>query len=307
LGVLSSLLNKDDLIVMDKLSHASLIDAAKLSGARLRIYPHKNMKRLEKILDSETRKAASHPERSEGSQIKILRRSANRKAPQNDRANETGFRTAIVTDSVFSMDGDKAPLKELVRLKEKHNAFLIVDEAHGFGVFGKEGRGASEADDILDNIDVYIATLSKAVGLIGGFVAGNRSLIEYLINRARTFIYDTALPPGVAAAASLALEKIKKESLREKLWDNVNQIRMILKNIGYEIGSDSSPIIPIILGSEEKALNFSNKLLEKGVLIPAVRYPTVAKGKARLRLTVSAAHSKEDINKLKEALNSLKS
>lgn len=268
LGVLSGLLGEKDLIVMDKLSHASLIDAAKLSGARFRVYPHGNTKRLDEILSTET--------------------SAERKA--------------IVTDSVFSMDGDKGPLKELIRLKKKHNAFLILDEAHGFGVFGKNGKGAAEADKVLTDVDVYIATLSKAVGLIGGVVAGKRELIDYLINRSRTFIYDTALPPAVPAAACLALKKIRSGIVQKRLWRNVINIRSVLKKIGFSIPDDLSPIIPVMIGEEKKALEVSSRLLKKGLFIPAVRYPTVSKGKARLRLTVSAAHSGKDIKLLEQSL-----
>ncbi len=270
LGVLSSLFTEGDLIVFDKLSHASLIDAAKLSEADYRVYPHKNLDRLDAIL-------AGH--RSKGQK-------------------------AIVTDSVFSMDGDTAPLEELIEIKEKHNAFLILDEAHGFGVFGAAGRGAAE--NVLNKIDVYIGTLSKAAGLVGGFVSGDNKLIDYLINKSRTFIYDTALPPGISAAARVSLEKIKEGGLRAKLWKNVKAMRGVIEDLGFNVSNEPSPIIPIIIGREEEAVAFSNELLEKGFFIPAVRFPTVSKGQARLRMTVSAAHSEEDIKKFGEALKDLK-
>lgn len=272
LGVLSALLGENDLIVMDKLSHASLIDAARLSGARLRVYPHGNLERLDEILTTE------------------------QNAPKK----------AIVTDSVFSMDGDKAPLKQLIGIKKKHGAFLVLDEAHGFGVFGAGGRGAAEAERILVEVDIYIGTLSKAMGLVGGFVAGESKLIDFLINRSRTFIYDTALPEVIPAIGLLALEKIKEGTLRRKLWANIEKVRIILSDLGFTLSDEKSPIIPVILGEEVKALETSQALLDQGLLIPAVRYPTVAKGKARLRITVSAVHSDEDIKKLKAALERLK-
>ena len=272
LGVLSSFLGSEDLIVMDKLSHASLIDAAKLSGAHLRIFPHRNMERAEEILIHE-----------------------------KDRKKKV-----IVTDSVFSMDGDLAPLKELVDLKNKHEAILILDEAHGLGVYGEKGRGAAEAARLLDQVDIFIATLSKAFGQIGGIVAGDKLLIDFLINRARVFIYDTALPPAIPQTCSHALEKIQHSNLRDKLWENVRTVRGLLTELGFQISEEPSPIIPIIVGSEERALTFSKKLLENKIFIPAIRYPTVGKGKARLRLTVSAAHGPQEINLLKKSLEALR-
>ena len=271
LGILSALVGSEDVIVMDKLSHASLIDAAKLSGARLRVYPHGNLKRLDEILSAEKGRR----------------------------------RKTIVTDSVFSMDGDKAPLKELVRLKKKHGAFLVLDEAHGFGVFGPGGRVAAESEGLLKEIDVYIGTLSKAAGLVGGFAAGSRELVEFLVNRARTFIYDTALPPGIPETALLALKKIQDPRLRTILWDNVKEVRELLSEEEGQPLGELSPIIPILIGDERKAVEVSKQLLSRGLFVPAVRYPTVPKGKARLRLTVSAAHTLEDIELLETGLNAL--
>ena len=264
LGVLSALAGKKDLIVMDKLCHASLIDGARLSGAATRVFPHKNYRRCEEIL----RKAA-------------------------------GFRRRIlVSDSIFSMDGDLAEIGELVRLKEKYNCLLIMDDAHGIGVFGSEGQGLAEGEAI----DVIIGTLSKACGVFGGFAAVSAATAEHLINFSRPFIFATAPPPVVMAAALAALHVIQTEpSLRKRLWQNIDQVHSFLKERGMG-PANLSPIIPLVVGEEKKAVKLSEELLERGILIPAIRYPTVAKGKARLRLTVSAAHTESDLEKLFQAL-----
>ena len=268
LGTLSALVGSGDEIILDKLDHASLIDAARLSGATVRVYPHGNLDYLEKLL--ERTKAR---------------------------------RTWIVTDSVFSMDGDLAPLRDLVQLKNRYGAYLVVDEAHGTGVFGKMGRGVSELMNVSDSVDVHIGTLSKAVGALGGFVVGRSKLIEYLMNRARSFIFSTALPPSICAAAIQAFDLIEEEpEIRKRLWQNVELLQSGLKQAGVPISASQSPIIPVVYGEEERALKVSHELLGKGFFVPAVRYPTVPKGKARLRLTVSAAHSEEEIKGLVSAL-----
>jgi 8-amino-7-oxononanoate synthase len=272
LGVITSLFDKEDCILMDKLSHASLIDAVKLSGARVRVYPHGNLKRLEELLTHES----------------------------------SARRLAIVTDSVFSMDGDLAKLSEIIDLKKKYKALLILDEAHGFGVFGDKGQGLSAADNHLDDVDIYIGTLSKAMGLQGGFVAGSKTIIRNCVNRARSFIYDTALMPAVLQGALKALEMIEEGTLRKQLWENVKKVRSLVSQKFDLVTEDISPIIPLLVGDENKALELSAELLEAGLFIPAVRYPTVAKGKARLRLTVSAAHTDEDLAKLESVFGSLK-
>ncbi len=258
LGALSGLAGEKDLIVMDKLSHASLIDGARLSGASLRVFPHKNYSKCEEIFQKET----NHPRR------------------------------ILVSDAVFSMDGDSADLDELIRLKEKYNCLLLIDDAHGIGVYGPEGRGATEGRE--EKIDLIVGTLSKALGVFGGFVTGSSILIEHLINFSRPFIFATAPPPALCAAALKSLQLIQNDSsFREKLWRNVDRFET----------QNRSPIVPFIVGDEKKALEISDKLLEEGILIPAIRYPTVARGRARLRITVSAAHSEEDFEKLKRALN----
>ena len=269
LGVISAFCEKNDVVIVDKLNHASIIDACKLSGATIRVYPHKDLNYLEKILKQSNR-----------------------------------FRKKlIVTDSVFSMDGDLAPLPEIAELKNRYGAYLMIDEAHGTGVFGKSGRGAAELLGVEDDIDISMGTLSKAFGTHGGFVAGKKELIDYLINKSRTFIFSTTLPPAVCAASLKSLELIeKKPEIRQSLWERVKQTYDGLASIGIKTQDTFSPIIPIIVGDEQKALTLSETLLQKGILIPAVRFPTVPKKTARLRLTISAAHTKSDVDFLISAL-----
>lgn len=266
LGILSALAGEKDLIVMDKLCHASLIDGARLSGAVLRTFPHKNYAKAGEILQK-----------------------------------GTAFQKCLlVSDTVFSMDGDLADLVELERLREKYGALLIVDDAHGIGVFGREGRGAADGDR-LKKIDAVVGTLSKSLGVLGGFVAASAVLIEHLIHFSRPFLFATAPPPLLMAAALESLRLLQAESSpREKLWENFNRVRDFL--ISRKIRTENeAPIFPILVGDESKAVRISEALLEKGVLIPAIRYPTVPRGKARLRLTMSAIHTKEDLEKLFQA------
>lgn len=262
LGVLGALAREEDLIVMDKLCHASLIDGARLSGATLRIFPHKHYGKARAILERNLR-----------------------------------FRRRIlVSDSVFSMDGDLADLEEIVHLRENYNLILVVDDAHGTGVFGAEGRGATEGFE--EKIDVITGTFSKAFGVFGGFVAASETLIQQIVNTARTFIFATAAPPALMAAVLESLRLVSEiPALREKLWENVERVQKFLMQKNLQTHSNS-PIFPILIGDEKKAVQISESLLEKGILIPAVRYPSVAKGKARLRLTVSASHTEGDFEKL---------
>lgn len=265
-GTITALVGKGDVVVLDKLDHASIIDGARQSGATVRVYPHKNLKKLEDILRQAT------------------------------------GRVLIVTETVFSMDGDLAPLKEIVELKEKYGAWLMIDEAHATGLYAANRRGLAEAVGVEDKIDITLGTLSKALGCAGGFVVGSQTLIDYLRNRARSLIYSTAMPPAVCAAATAAVEFVMSEAghaRRDQLWRNVSE----LKN-GLKIQTESrSPIIPIIVGAA--AMELSRKLMEAGIFVPAIRYPTVPKGKERLRVTVSAAHSREDIQRFIEVYASL--
>ena len=273
LGILTAFAGEEDVIIMDKLCHASLVDGARLSKAELRVFPHKNYKKCEDLL----------------------------------RGSRNARRRILVTETVFSMDGDLANLKELVRLKKKYDALFVVDDAHGTGVLGKHGRGATEEGNLSKQIDIIMGTLSKALGGLGGFVAADKVLTEHLVNFARPFIFATALPPILCEAAREALCVIEEEPfLRKKLWANIHEVHLGLTELGFLIPTPESAILPIMVGDEGKAMELFNKLLAQGIFIPAVRYPTVPKGKARLRVTVSTAHTKEDIQKLIRGFKNLR-
>jgi len=268
LGILSALAGEKDLIVMDKLCHASIIDGARLSGATLRFFPHKNYSRCDEIL----------------------------------RNNDRFGKKILVSDSVFSMDGDLADLTELVWLKKKHDALLVIDDAHGIGVFGEMGQGVVDGG-VKDEVDAIVGTLSKSLGVFGGFAAASAPLVETLINLSRTFIFATAPPPVLLAASLESLRLIQEDpSLREQLWQNVERVQRFLTGKGFKLQT-LSPIFPILIGDENEAVRVSEALLDRGILIPAIRYPTVPRGKARLRLTVSAAHTEEDLTQLFRALS----
>jgi 8-amino-7-oxononanoate synthase len=275
LGTIPALVGKGDTVVLDKLSHASLIDAARLSGATVRTFAHNEMARLEALL----RKVATD-----------------------------GARTLIVTESIFSMDGDAAPLAELVELKDKHGAWLFVDEAHATGLYGRTGAGRIAEAGVSDRVEIVMGTLSKALGSVGGYIAGSRVLIDWLTNRARSFIYSTALPPGVIAASHAAVQLLRGEkgaALRGRLWGNIARFHAGLPERWKEHACSSSAIQPLICGESAAALAMSAALRERGFLIPAIRYPTVPRGSARLRLTLSALHADKDIDALNRALMDL--
>ena len=270
LGAISSLVSNGDLVICDKLNHASIIDGCRLSGADFRVYAHCDMMKLENVL----RKSSKY----------------NRKL--------------IVTDSVFSMDGDLAPLPDIVRIAGKHKAMVMVDEAHGTGVFGENGRGVIEHFNLNKEVYIVMGTLSKAIGSLGGYVCGDIDLINYLRNKARSFMYTTALPPAVCAASIAGIRLIQNDpSLRESLWHNVRFIKEKLKSLNFSIISSESPIIPILIGDSQKAVDMSNFLYKKGLLIPAIRPPTVPANSSRLRMTVMSTHTKEDLKRLLEVLS----
>jgi len=257
IGTIPALVGESDFIVMDKLAHACLVDGARLSGATLRVFPHNNLKRCEELV-------------------------------KKCRASDPKANILIVTESVFSMDGDLAPLSDLVEIKKRHDAWLMVDEAHATGVFGKNGRGGAEHFGVEKEIDVTMGTLSKALACVGGFIAGSNVLKDLLIQRARSMLFSTGLPTGVCRAAQKAIRVMQKEpEHRAKLWENVRAF-----------GKHESPIIPIVIGDERACLEAAEKLLSEGIYVPAIRYPTVAKGKARLRISLSAAHTKDDMQVL---------
>jgi 8-amino-7-oxononanoate synthase len=301
-GTVPALVSKDDVVLLDKLCHASLIDGAKLSGASLRIFPHNNLRKLESQLEWAKREHA-------------------------------GKRVLIVTESVFSMDGDRAPLREILELKKRFGALLMLDEAHAVGVIGPNGRGMAAAENLSDDVDVQMGTLSKALGVSGGYICGSRSLIEWLINRARSFIYSTAPPPAIVAAALAAVDFLSSsegEQRRLLLWDRINLLRELLLSLGVEssalgvarwnpgskrttlnsqlstLNSNSgSAIFPWIIGDEQAAIDLASALQTEGFFVPAIRYPTVAKGSARLRITVTALHEEDHIRSLCQAIRKM--
>lgn len=283
MGTIPALVGAGDVVVIDKLSHACLVDAARLSGAKLRVFAHNDLNSLEKILQW----ADGHK--------------AEDKAPASSR-------TLIVTESVFSMDGDIAPLLNIVELKEKYGAWLMVDEAHATGLYGEHRRGLIEEFNVSGRVEVQLGTLGKALGAAGGYVCGARALIETLINKARSYVFSTAPAPAVSGAAKAALGIVQSEPGYERcqrLWNCVDLIKNTLIRLGWELPPVRSAIIPLIVGDEERATDLSARLLEEGVLIPAIRYPTVARGAARLRLTASAAHDADQLLSLFAALKSL--
>jgi 7-keto-8-aminopelargonate synthetase-like enzyme len=291
LGTICALLGKDDIIILDKLVHACIVDAAKLSGAKIRVFAHNDLDDLEEKLKWAAGVTTLSPTggegRGEGAAIK--------KTP----------RVLIVTESIFSMDGDAAPLREIVALKEKYGAWLMVDEAHATGIIGQNGRGLAERFGVSAKIEIQMGTLGKALGSSGGFICGSRPLIDFLVNRARSFIFSTAPVPAAAAAATAAVQLVQSadgEKLRQKLQAHIEQFLPVIHNPQSAI---QSAIIPIILGSETRAMDAAANLREQNIFVPAIRYPTVAHGTARLRVTLSAAHSNDDISRLVTALKAL--
>jgi len=262
IGTVSALMQQGDIIYSDALNHASIIDACRLSHASVRVFPHKDTLALEKMLDDDA---------------------------------EFGKRL-IVTDGVFSMDGDIAPLPELVRLASEYECYLMVDDAHATGVVGPDGRGTAAHFGLEGHIVIQMGTLSKALGSYGAFVAGTRELIDYLVNRARSFIFTTALPPASAAAALEALRVIGREPhRREQLWNNANLLREGLIALGFDVGSSETFIIPVIISDARECLGMAEALLEEGVFAQAIRPPSVPRGASRLRVVPTAEHSKDDI------------
>jgi 7-keto-8-aminopelargonate synthetase-like enzyme len=274
---LPTLASKHDVIILDKLCHASLIDGARLSGATLRVFPHNHLGKLESHLEW-----------------------ARREYPE--------ARVVIVTESVFSMDGDRAPLRELVDLKNRFNAFLLLDEAHAIGVLGAHGRGLAAELGLENQVDAQLGTLSKSLGVSGGYVCGSRDLIDWLVNRARSFIFTTAPPAALAAAATAAIHFLiseEGETRRKTLWRRIVQLRKLLPAGKDEFGKPSAAIIPWIVGDEQRAVNLARALRQEGFFVPAIRYPTVAEGAARLRTTVSASHTAMQIASLGDAVQRL--
>jgi 8-amino-7-oxononanoate synthase len=280
IGTIGALMGKDDIIILDKLVHASIVDAAKLSGAKLRVFVHNDLNDLEE---------------------KLKWASMNLKAENEKRKTKI----LVVTESIFSMDGDAAPLREIVAIKEKHGAWLMVDEAHATGIIGENGRGLADKLGVSGQIEIQMGTLGKALGASGGYICGSRALVDLLVNRARSFVFSTAPVPAAAAAAAAAIQfaqSAEGESRRRLLLSRVAEFQSQTANRKSQI---QGAIIPILLGDESKAVEAAAKLQEQNIFVPAIRYPTVARGKARLRVTLTASHSADDVSTLAQALEQI--
>lgn len=276
-GTIGALCRKDDVVILDKLAHASLIDGAKLSGAVVRVFPHNHLGKLESHL-------------------------------RWARENYPPARIVVVTESVFSMDGDWCPLTEIVALKNRFGALLLLDEAHAVGVIGDHGRGLADHLGLATSVDIQMGTLSKALGGTGGYICGSRPLIDLLINRARSFIYSTAPSPAAAATAHAALDLLLSPSgelRRQRLRKNLQHFAEEMPRLFGQDRKVQSAIIPVMLGTAESALAAAQTLVDKGYFAPAIRYPTVPKDAARLRVTLSAKHTPEQIGGLCEVLRVL--
>jgi 8-amino-7-oxononanoate synthase len=273
-GIIAVLAGRGDVIFSDRLNHASIIDGALLSGARLIRYPHNDSSALENLMSKH---------RGSG-------------------------RALIVTDAVFSMDGDIAPLTELVILKKRFNAGLMVDDAHGSGVLGDQGRGTAELLSVSDDIDITMGTFGKALGSFGAYAAVSAELRELLINRARSFIFSTSLPPAVLAASLAAIGVVRSEEgkrLREQLSDNAQHFRTLLQNAGFTLPDGTTPIIPLLTGGADVTMRFSEELLGEGIFAQGIRPPTVPAGACRLRCTVMATHSSDDLEWAAERISAV--
>jgi 8-amino-7-oxononanoate synthase len=276
-GTITALVGREDIVIIDKLAHASIVDGARLSGATLRIFDHNDAEDLERIL-----KWADGKRKASGTVL-------------------------IATESVFSMDGDTAPLADIVKLKQKYAAVFMLDEAHATGVIGESGRGLAHACGVSPHVDVQMGTLGKALGASGGFICGSNTLIDYLINKARSFVFSTAPAPASAGAALKAVELLQTEAGKKRL-DQLNARRKQMAEVlNVDPRQAAGAILPVVIGNEEKAVAAAEKLWSAGFHVPAIRYPTVARRSARLRVTVTAAHSAEDVSALGAAFRFLPS
>jgi glycine C-acetyltransferase len=277
-GTVSSILGKEDFILSDELNHASIIDGARLSKAKIKVFRHKDVAHCEELL--------------------------------KEVQNEPG-RKLVITDGVFSMDGDIGPVAALCDLCDKYGAIMMVDDAHASGVLGRNGRGSVDHFHCTDRVDVQVGTLSKAIGCLGGYVCGSRDLIDYLYHRARPFLFSTSHPPSVAASCMAAFDLLESEPERmERLWTNTKYFQEQLKIAGFDIGGKTTPrtetpITPIIIGDGRKTMEYSRALFEKGVMATGIAFPTVAEGKARIRCIVSSEHSREMLDRALETMTSV--
>jgi glycine C-acetyltransferase len=266
-GTVSAILGRGDVVVSDELNHASIIDGCRLSGAERKIFPHRDVDAARRAL-ADARGGAPGPR-------KVL----------------------LITDGVFSMDGDVAPLPALVAAAEEFGAIMMVDDAHASGVMGAAGRGTVDHFGLHGRVHIQVGTLSKAWACLGGYVAGGRTLIEFLMQRARPLLFSTSHPPSVAATALAALDRIEADpGLIERLWDNTRFVKAGLARLGFDTGASETPITPIMIGDEGKAMRFSDRLFEEGVFALGIAYPTVPRGKARVRTIVTAGHTREQLS-----------
>ena len=271
-GTVSSLLGRDDVIVSDELNHASIIDGARLSRATIKVFPHRNVAAAREIVAA---------------------------LPRDQR-------TLLITDGVFSMDGDLGPLPELCDLADEYGCIMMVDDAHASGVFGGNGRGTVDHFGMHGRVDVQVGTLSKALGALGGYVAGSKSLIEFLYHRARPFLFSTSHPPSVAATCIAALDVLENEpQWMERLWANTRFFKAGLEALGFNIGISESPITPVIVGDGALAMTLSDKLFDAGVFAQGIGFPTVPQGKARVRTIVTATHTEDELQFALDAFTSV--
>ncbi len=267
-GTVSAVLGKGDVVVSDELNHASIIDGCRLSGAERKIFPHRDVEAARRLL-AEARAGA------QGAARHVL----------------------LITDGVFSMDGDVAPLPPLVEAAEEFGAIMMVDDAHASGVMGTGGRGTVDHFGLHTRVHIQVGTLSKAWACLGGYVAGSRSLVEFLMQRARPLLFSTSHPPSVAATALAALDRIEADpGLIDRLWDNTRFFKAGLSRLGFDTGASETPITPIMIGDEAKAMRFSDRLFEEGVFALGIAFPTVPRGKARVRTIVTAGHTREQLS-----------
>jgi glycine C-acetyltransferase len=261
-GTVASILTKDDAIVSDELNHASIIDGARLSRATIKVFPHRDVDAARRILEA---------------------------LPRTQR-------TLLITDGVFSMDGDLGALPALCDLADEFGCIMMVDDAHASGVFGREGRGTVDHFGLHGRVDVQVGTLSKAIGALGGYVAGSRALIEFLYHRARPFLFSTSHPPSVVASCIAAIDVLESEpQWIEKLWENTRFFKAGLQALGFDTGVSESPITPVIVGDAALAMKLSDRLFDEGVFAQGIGFPTVARGKARVRTIVTATHTRDEL------------
>ncbi len=269
-GTVQAILGREDVIISDALNHASIIDGCRLSRAEIKVFPHKDIDACEKVL--------------------------------KEIANHRGH-TLLITDGVFSMDGDIAPLPQLVELAEKYGCIMMIDDAHASGVLGRNGRGTVDHYNLHGRVDIQVGTLSKAIGALGGYVCATRDTIEFLYHRARPFLFSTSHPPSVAATCLAAFEVLEDEpQLIERLWTNTKFFKAGLKKLGFNTGVSETPITPVIVGDAALAHEFSRQLFQEGVFAQGIGFPTVPQGKARIRTIVTATHTQEELQRALEIL-----